>query len=90
MTFLSTLATIFGTLMAVANLLQAYKIFKRKSARDISLLTYILLAIGSTIWILYGIEIKSSPLILANSVGVFGVCLIIIGYMAYGGEKNKK
>ncbi|MBD3252929.1 hypothetical protein GF386_04310 [Candidatus Pacearchaeota archaeon] len=83
MTLLSILATIFGSGMALSNFPQALKIFKRKSARDISLLTYVLLFLGSVTWVLYGIEIKSYPLIIANSFGTIGVVLVVIGWSFY-------
>jgi len=47
MTALSILATVFGTLSGIANLPQAYKIFKRKSAKDISIITYLFLLSGA-------------------------------------------
>ena len=85
MTMLSILATIFGTIMGLANLPQAYKIFKRKSAKDISLLTFSILLIGSIIWVLYGIEIRNFPLIISNTFGAVGVALVVIGWVIYGG-----
>jgi MtN3 and saliva related transmembrane protein len=90
MSVLSVLATIFGTLMAIANFPQAFKIFARKSARDISLITYLILLAGAISWILYGVEIKSFPLVISNIVGVAGVILIIIGWGLYGGKRWKK
>lgn len=87
MTILSLLATIFGTAMALANLPQAYKIFKRKSAKDISIITCSILTIGAIIWVLYGIEIKSFPLILSNIVGTIGVLLVVLGWFMYGRKK---
>ncbi|MBS3163383.1 PQ-loop repeat-containing protein [Candidatus Woesearchaeota archaeon] len=54
MTILATLATISGSLMALANFPQVYKIFKRKSAKDISAITYSVYILGAIIWILYG------------------------------------
>jgi len=90
MTILSFLATIFGSLMALSNLPQAYKIFKRKSARDISIITGFILFIGAIIWVLYGIEIKNPPIIIANSIGVFGITLVIIGWFLYGRNKGGK
>ena len=87
MTILSTLAIVFGTIMAVANLPQAYKIFKRKSAKDISMITYLFLFIGAIVWILYGIEIKSLPLIFSNAIGILVIIMIIFGWFMYGREK---
>ena len=84
MTLLSVLATIFGVVNGLANFPQIYKIFKRKSAKDISILTYILLIIGSIVWIFYGIEIKSFPVLIMNSLALFEFILIIIGVFLYG------
>jgi len=83
MTTLSVLAAAFGTLMAIANYFQAYKIFKRKSAKDISIITYLILFIGAVIWVLYGIEISSFPLWISNSIGALGVILILVGWAMY-------
>jgi MtN3 and saliva related transmembrane protein len=88
MTILSILATIFGTIMAFANIPQSYKIFKRKSAKDISILTYLIFFIGTVIWALYGLEIKNFPLIIANSFGVLFIGIVIIGWFLYGREKK--
>ncbi len=84
MSFLSVLATIFGSLMGLANLPQVYRIFKRKSAKDISILTFSILFIGAFIWVLYGIEISNFAVIISNSFGVFSLALIIIGWYLYG------
>ncbi len=46
MTILSVLATISGSVMALAALPQIYKIFKRKSAKDISAISYFLFTVG--------------------------------------------
>lgn len=84
MSFISVLATIFGSAMAISNFPQAFKIFKRKSAKDISIITFSILLVGAIIWVLYGIEIKSMPLILSNSIGTIGVLFVIIGWFLYG------
>ncbi|MBS3142579.1 hypothetical protein J4464_04295 [Candidatus Woesearchaeota archaeon] len=89
MTFLSVLATIFGTLSGVANLPQAYKIFKRKSAEDISIITYSLLFIGAIVWVLYGLEISNFPVTIANAIGVFSIGLVMLGWIFYGRDKKR-
>lgn len=87
MTVLSILAAIFGTVSGVANLPQAIKIFKRKSAEDISILTYSLLLLGAITWILYGIELKNFPVIITNSFGALNIGLVILGWFLYGRNK---
>jgi len=87
MTTLSILATIVGIISGVGNLPQAYKIFKRKSAKDISILTYSIFFIAEVIWFLYGIELKNSPLIISYLFGTICIGLVIIGWFLYGRKK---
>lgn len=86
MSLLSILATIFGTVGGLANLPQVYRIFKRKSAKDISILTYSIIIVSCIIWILYGIEIRNSAIIITNGLGTTTVALVIIGWFLYGRE----
>ena len=87
MAILEMLALIFGTISGIANFPQAYKIFKRKSAKDISMLTYSFLFIGATVWILYGIELWNLPIIITNTAGAINIGLVIIGWLLYGRDK---
>ena len=84
MTILSILAGIFGIVAGLANLPQAIKIFRRKSAKDISILTYGILFPGVIIWILYGIELKNTPILLMNIIGGIFIGAVIIGWFLYG------
>jgi MtN3 and saliva related transmembrane protein len=83
MTVLSVLATFFGTFQALANLPQAYKIFKRRSSKDVSLTTYLIFLVGSVVWVLYGIEIGSFAVIFSNALGVVTLVVVIIGWFTY-------
>ncbi|MFW5866129.1 MAG: SemiSWEET family sugar transporter [Nanoarchaeota archaeon] len=83
MTLLSILATIFGMGMALANFPQAIRIFNRKSAGDVSILTYLLIFAGSIVWVLYGIEIDDAPIVLANSIGITSILTVMIGWFLY-------
>lgn len=49
---------------------QAYKVYKTKQTRDISLGMFFLLTIGNLGWLTYGLMITSMPMILANVVSV--------------------
>ncbi len=84
MTILATLALVFGAVAGIANLPQAWKIFKRKSAKDISIITYGLLITGAIIWIAYGWEIQNIPVLVTNSIGGFNIGLVILGWFLYG------
>lgn len=84
MTFLVTLATIGGVSASLSVGAQVIKIFRKKSAKDICIITYLVSGLSSIIWIFYGLEIESLPLVLANSIGILMSSLILIGYYLYG------
>ena len=89
MTILAILASIFGVVSGFANLPQIWKIFKTKSAKDIAVSTYLLLAVGNIIWVLYGIEIQSIPIFCMEGIGLVEFIIILIGCYLYG-RKIKK
>ena len=84
MTILSTLAMVSGIAGTFAFIPQVYKIFKRKSAKDIAISSYLFLIITGIIWVLYGLEIQSFPLVITNFVGDVLLVFIIIGWFLYG------
>jgi MtN3 and saliva related transmembrane protein len=84
MSLLSVLATISGLAASGAIIPQTYRIFKRKSAKDISILTYSILSVIGIVWILYGIEIQNFPIIISNGVGTFFLLSVILGWNLYG------
>jgi len=81
---LETLATLVGIVASVAMFPQVYRIFKRKSAKDISILTYSFLFAAGIIWVLYGINIQSFPLIITNLVGSLNLLGVVVGWFLYG------
>jgi len=89
MTILSTLASVSGIIGPFAMLPQAYKIFKRKSAKDISISTTSFFFVSAIIWIFYGFEIENFPIIISNLLGILSISLIIVGWFLYGRESKK-
>jgi MtN3 and saliva related transmembrane protein len=57
-----------GTLTSIAAIPQLVKTLRTRHARDISVWQPLLLAIGVALWLIYGILIHDTPLILANIV----------------------
>lgn len=47
---------------------QLLRVWKLKSARDISLIMFLVFSLGVFLWLVYGIFIRSFPVILANAV----------------------
>ena len=57
-----------GALTTIAFVPQVIKIWRSKSASDISLGTFAIFSFGVTMWLLYGIQLGAVPIILANAV----------------------
>lgn len=83
MSVLSYLASIAGVSMGLSSIPQIHKIFTRKSASDISKITHVIIVIGALIWMLYGIEINSIPIVLSNFIGIVTNAIILIGCYLY-------
>jgi len=81
---LESLATIVGVVGSFAMLPQIYRIFKRKSAKDISIWTYAYMLAAGLIWVLYGLNIQSFPITITNLIGSLTMVGVIVGWMLYG------
>jgi len=81
---LETLATIVGIVGSFAMLPQIYRIFKRKSAKDLSIWTYAYMLVAGIIWVLYGLNIQSFPIISSNLIGCLALVFVVIGWILYG------
>jgi len=57
-----------GLQTTVAFVPQALKVWRAKSAEDISLATFLIFCSGVTCWLIYGLFIDSMAIILANAV----------------------
>jgi MtN3 and saliva related transmembrane protein len=69
---------IAGVVTTAANLPQVWKTYRNKSGEGLSFRMLLALAIGIGLWIIYGIMIKSLPLIATNAV-VFLLILLLLG-----------
>ena len=77
-------ATITGVASSFAMFPQVYRIFKRKSAKDISIWTYLYMLVAGVIWILYGLNIQSFPIWSSNLIGTLTMIGIAVGWILYG------
>ena len=63
-----TLGTIAGVMTTVAFVPQVIKVWQTKSVADISTSMYLIFITGLLMWIAYGWQIGSGPIIIANVV----------------------
>lgn len=62
---------------------QAFKIIKTKSTKDISLMMYLVLWLGTLLWLIYGIAINELPVIVANTISLSFISTILLLKLKY-------
>ena len=65
---------IAGTLSTVAFVPQVWRIWKTRSARDLSLPMYLIFTAGVALWFVYGLLLGALPIIVCN-----GLTLLLAG-----------
>ena len=75
--------TIVGTLGNLMYYFQGYEIFHTHSAGAVSLIAFSISFVGLSSWLAYGIYLKNTPLIVANTFGVIGAIFVISGILLY-------
>lgn len=74
-----TLGLIAGGIVIFSSLPQIFKIIKTKRTNDISLPMYIVLNIGTFLWIVYGFITQQLAIIITNAV--FQILNLLILYL---------
>ena len=68
--YLEILGLIAGAVTSMGYIPQLYRGFKTKKLEDVSYFMPIVLAIGMTLWLFYGIFLKAFAVIIANAFGI--------------------
>ncbi|MBM4201611.1 MAG: hypothetical protein FJ189_10040 [Gammaproteobacteria bacterium] len=76
------LGLVAGTLTTCSFVPQVVRIWRTRSARDISTVMFLLLSLGVLLWVVYGVAIQSAPVIVANGVTLV-LALAILGMKLY-------
>ena len=67
-----------GTCIAIATVPQLYKTLNSKQTRDLALNTPVYLALGSALFIAYGLLIQAWPLVVSNTIAfVINTALVL-------------
>ena len=84
MSFAEYLGFVAGFLSTVALIPQILRIYRLKSAREISLLYNTFLLSGLILWLVYGILLDLVPIIIWNIIGLVLTCLLLLAKVKYG------
>jgi len=80
---INLLGMLAGTLTTVAFVPQVVKIWQTKSASDISFGMFLIFNLGLVLWLLYGIAIHSTPIIIANAITLVLTGIILVLKIRY-------
>ena len=78
------LGWIAGAFVTFSLIPQLIRVFKLKSAKEISILFNSLLLIGVLMWLGYGIALELLPVILWNAIGAILVATLLYAKLKYG------
>jgi MtN3 and saliva related transmembrane protein len=93
MEFAPTLPTFVGLVAAActtgAFVPQVARLWRLKSAAEISLATFLVYSIGTSLWLVYGLEIGSLPVIAANGATVVLSLTMVALKLVYGRAEGR-
>ena len=77
------LGLVAATLTTLAFVPQVVRVFRTRSARDISMPTFAALVLGTGLWLIYGILQGDIPLIAANAISLVLVSAVLWGKLKF-------
>ncbi|HEY6873419.1 MAG TPA: SemiSWEET transporter [Geobacteraceae bacterium] len=77
------LGLLAGTITTAAGVPQVVRAYRTKHTRDISIWQPVLLIVGMTLWLVYGVALGDKPLIVANAVSIFCYGALIVMKFRY-------
>jgi len=73
-----------ATLTTTAFIPQAWRVWRTRHTTDISLGMYALFTLGVTLWLIYGIQLGSWPIIVANTVTLLLAGTVLVLKIKFG------
>jgi MtN3 and saliva related transmembrane protein len=78
------IGSVAATITTLCWIPQAIKVLRTRDTAAISLVMYLMLAVGLSLWLLYGLLIGSWPLIGSNTVTLVPVLAILVMKLRFG------
>ncbi len=80
---LDNLVLLVGVLGPMSNIPQIAKIFIEQTVEGLSLLTWMMLAVFTVPWLVYGFVHKAKPIIVANTLWLASQIVVLIGIFSF-------
>ncbi len=84
MSSVELLGLIAGALATSSTVPQLVRIFRLKSAYEISMAFTIMLLAGLSLWLVYGLYLSLIPVIVWNAIGTGCVAMLLVAKLRYG------
>jgi uncharacterized protein with PQ loop repeat len=72
--------------MALGPIIQAYKIYRAKSSKNVSRFMFSYVGFGCFLWLVWGLLSSNAPLIVANIVGTIGYAMCVASIFIWNEE----
>ena len=88
--FVNLIGSVAAVCTTISFLPQLIRVYRLKSAHEISLIMFLVFSFGVFLWVLYGIFIRSFPMIVANGL-TLALSLAILGLkIRYDGQRRAR
>lgn len=78
-TALGVVAATWGVVMALSPVMQIHRMVHLRSSRDVSIGYLMVIVVGFSVWISYGIALRNLPLIISNALAfIVGVTTVLV------------
>ena len=84
MTLNDSIGGIAATLTTTAFIPQAWRVWRTRHTRDISLGMYVIFTCGVVMWLVYGLMLDSWPIIIANSITAMLAGAVLVMKLRFG------
>lgn len=82
-TVIEAIGIVAGLLTTLAYVPQVLKVWRSRSARDISLSMFLMMNLGIALWLAYGLLIGSPGLILANAATLCLTAAVLVAKLKF-------
>jgi MtN3 and saliva related transmembrane protein len=78
------IGAVAGALTTIAFIPQVWRVWKTRSARDLSLSMYLIFTAGVALWFAYGLLLGAAPVIASNGITLFLAGTVLAMKLRFG------
>jgi uncharacterized protein with PQ loop repeat len=87
-TLLAPIVGTFGVMMSISPLIQAARVVRRGSSDDIAVLPLVVVVIGCSLWLSYGLAAGDTTLVVCNIVGTLVNVVVLTTVLRFRSDRR--